>query len=71
MKHKLTPRQRVLRKYPSARLVKHVNTGMWCIYRGTFYPKRGTCWPISNYQITSADAWADAASTLKDGKEGG
>ncbi len=54
-----TDRTKVLRRWPSAKCVKHFDVDLFCIYTG---PKgRGISTPRSGWRSTRFLAWADAA----------
>lgn len=57
-RRRLTPRQRVLRRWPSAKCVKHFDVELFCIFTG---PRgRGVSVPRSHWRTTRAFAWMEA-----------
>lgn len=59
----MTDRQRVLRRWPPAKCIKHFDCDLFCIYTG---PKgRGIQTPRSMWRSTRALAWADASDAAR------
>lgn len=60
---KLTPRQQVIRRWPSAKCVKRFDVAMFCIYTG---PKgRGVSVPRSGWRTNREFAWLEAADNAR------
>ena len=68
MKRKLTPRQIVLRKYPSARCIEDSRGNGFIIYRGAF-AYRGIVSPLWTVCLpTTSQAWEAAALTVSNSR---
>lgn len=59
----MTPRQRTLRRWPTARCVKHFDVDLFCIY--TVPKGRGVSVPRSSWRSTRWLAWVEASDAAK------
>lgn len=68
-KRKLTPKQRVLRKYPTAYSYRYAGPSPFCIYSGEVVVLRGRRGRTYNRSLNVSDAtvqaaWSDAARRI-------